>query len=209
MSLVPSSTTRESLELRSREYQGNLLGSPAQEYLQVRHLSSEAAAHFRLGFTGGSPEAGDPKNRLSIPYWSWSGPLQMRFRALDDSQQPKYLGSSHSMTTLFNTLALRGMDQTVYLTEGEIDCITAWMCDLPTVGVPGATNWKKGFWRLFRYRQVVILADGDEAGEKLAGTVRADLDDVRLITFPPKMDVNSFFVEYGRDELRKFVGADK
>lgn len=210
MSLIPSDITRASLEQRSRRYQENLPGSPAHDYLAgERLLSNEAMAHFHLGYTGDGPEVGDPAYRVSIPYWSWSGPLQIRFRALDDTANPKYLGSSGSGTTLFNTLALRGMDQTVYVTEGEIDCITAWMCGLPTVGIPGSTNWKKGFWRLFRYRTVVVLADGDEPGEKLGAAIQADLDDVKIVVMPPKMDVNSFFKANGRDELRRYVGADK
>lgn len=209
MSLIPSDTTRASLLSKSRRYQENLPGSPAHEYLvEERRLTSEAISHFRLGYTGDAPEVGDPKRRLVIPYWSWAGPLQLRFRALDDSI-PKYLGSTGSSTSLFNTEVLRGMDQTVYVTEGEIDCMTAWQCGLPAIGIPGANSWKKSFWRLFRYRTVILLADGDEPGEKLGVALRSDLEDVKIVVFPEKQDVNSFFVEYGREELRKFVGADK
>lgn len=210
MSLIPSDTTRASLELRYQKYQGLLPGSPALEYLmEERRLTSEAIQHFRLGYTGDAPEVGDPASRLCIPYLSWSGPIQLRFRALPGGREPKYLGSSGSTTTLFNTLTLRGMDETVYVTEGELDCITAWQCGLPTVGVPGSENWKSGFWRLFRYRTVVVLCDGDDAGKKLGVALRSDLDNCKIVTFPEKQDVNSFFVEHGRDELRKFVGADK
>lgn len=210
--LVPSESMRTSLESATREYQAKLLAPEGESVLayltEERRLSSEAVEHFRLGYTGESPRLGDPARRISIPYWSWSGPTQIRFRSLDPNPgMYKYLGTKGHGTRLYNTVALRSVDPKVYVTEGEIDCITAWMAGLSCVGIPGAENWKKDYWRLFRYRQVIVLADAGEAGEKLAGVVRAALDDVKIVVMPED-DVNDFWCKYGREELRKFVGAD-
>ncbi len=211
-SLVPSDSLRSELGEAISEYQNNLLapeGAEALAYLtEERQLSREAVDCFRLGFTGVSPRLGDPAMRISIPYLSYAGPTQIRYRSLEPNPgQFKYLGSKGHGTRLFNTLALRSDSQRVYVTEGEVDCITAWMAGLPCVGVPGAENWKKSYWRLFRYREVVVLADGDEAGEKLASAVRSDLEEVKVKVLPPGMDVNSYYCEYGRDELRSLVAA--
>lgn len=212
MSLVPSDSTRASLESASREYQENLLapgGAAVLEYLtEERQLSREAVGYFRLGYTGATPRLGDPAHRISIPYLSWSGPTQIRFRSLDPAPGVyKYLGSKGHGTRLYNTIALRSSSTRVYVTEGEIDCITAWMAGLSCVGVPGAESWKKSYWRLFRYREVIVLADAGTAGEKLAEAIRADVDNVKIVGMPDD-DVNAFWCEHGREELRRFVGAD-
>lgn len=212
MSLVPSDSMRASLESASREYRENLLAPEGESVLayltEERQLSRAAVDYFRLGYTGGTPRLGDPAHRISIPYLSWSGITQIRYRSLEANPgQFKYLGSKGHSTRLYNTVALRGSSLRVYVTEGEIDCMTAWMADLPCVGVPGAENWKKSYWRLFRYREVVVMADAGEAGEKLADAIRADVDNVKVVTMPDD-DVNAFWCEYGRDELRRFVGAD-
>lgn len=212
MSLVPSDSTRASLESASREYQERLLapgGAAVLEYLtEERQLSRGAVDYFRLGYTGATPRLGDPAHRISIPYLSWSGATQIRFRSLDpDPGVYKYLGSKGHGTRLYNTIALRSSSTRVYVTEGEIDCITAWMAGLPCVGVPGAESWKKSYWRLFRYREVIVLADAGTAGEKLAEAIRADVDNVKVVGMPDD-DVNAFWCEHGREELRRFVGAD-
>lgn len=212
MSLVPSDSMRASLESASREYQVNLLAPEGESVLayltEERQLSREAVDYFRLGYTGASPRLGDPAHRISIPYLSWSGPTQIRFRSLDPNPgQFKYLGSKGHGTRLYNTIVLRSSSQRVYVTEGEIDCVTAWMAGLPCVGVPGAENWKKSYWRLFRYREVIVLADAGEAGDKLAEAIRADVENVKVVTMPDD-DVNAFWCEHGREELRRFVGAD-
>lgn len=212
MSLVPSDSMRAQLESALREYQGNLLapeGEAVHAYLtEARQLSSAAVDYFHLGYTGAAPRLGDPAHRISIPYLSWSGPTQIRFRSLDPNPgQYKYLGSKGHSTRLYNTIALRSSSLRVYVTEGEIDCITAWMAGLECVGVPGAESWKKSYWRLFRYREVIVLADAGEAGEKLAEVIRADVENVKVVSMPDD-DVNAFWCEYGRDELRRFVGAE-
>lgn len=212
MSLVPSDSTRAELESALTKYHANLLapeGSAVRAYLtEERQLTNEAIDHFRLGFTGESPLLGDPPRRISIPYLSHSGPTQIRYRSVDPNPgMHKYLGSKGHGTRLFNTLALRSDSQKVYITEGEIDCITAWMCELPCVGVPGAENWKKGYWRLFRHREVVVLADAGEAGKKLADAISRDIHLAKIVVMPDD-DVNDFFCQYGADELRLYVGAE-
>jgi DNA primase len=210
-SLIPSEGTKKLLERNTTLYQQNLAHtSDVLDYLLVeRGLSLEAVEHFRLGFTGEKPDVGHPRMRISIPYTTHAGVVQMRFRATEESGA-KYLGSEGSTTRLFNTQALRLPHQTVYLTEGELDSIACWMCSLPAVGVPGATSWKKEWWRVFRYRRVIILGDGDDAGKKFSAEVSKDLDRSMIepveVEMPQGMDVNTLLKKGGVEAVRELVG---
>lgn len=207
--LVPSSSMRDSLELRCLAYEGQLKGSPAVPYLESRGITTEAAASFRVGYTA-EPLPGDEDfvHRLVIPYLTPSGVVQLRFRTLSDAE-PKYLSEHGAVSRPFNTRVLVGDTQTVYVTEGEIDAITATLCDLPAVGFDGATKWKPSYWRIFRYRQVVVLADGDKAGGEFGRSVAKTIHGCKIIKMPPGEDVNSFFCREGEEALRRKAGADR
>lgn len=104
---------------------------------------------------------------------------------------------------LFNTRALLRPSAEVAITEGELDAITAQaLCGINTVGVPGAQAWQPHFREPFLgYREVFILADGDEAGMLFANTVAKTLPNAKVIPSPPGEDVNSLVVKYGREAL--------
>ncbi|MBP2972703.1 toprim domain-containing protein [Mycobacterium tuberculosis] len=103
---------------------------------------------------------------------------------------------------LYNTLALMREVPDIAITEGEIDAITAQVCGLPAVGVPGASMWKPYMRELFLgYRTVYILADGDDAGTQFANAVAATLANSRVIPMPPGEDVNSLVISKGKQAL--------
>jgi DNA primase len=144
---------------------------------------------------------------LCIPYirysqeYGWTV-VKLRFRKLawnnraDDSS--KYLDMPGSPTRMYNTMALLRNTLDIAITEGEIDAITAELCGIPTVGIPGATNWKKHFREPFLgYRAVFILADGDEPGAKFAHGVAKALPNAKVIPSPDGEDVNSLVVKHG------------
>jgi DNA primase len=90
----------------------------------------------------------------------------------------------------------------VAITEGEIDAITAQVCGLPAVGVPGAQAWLPHFREPFLgYRDVFVLADGDEAGLRFANTVAGTLPNAKVIPMPPGQDVNSLVLSEGKQAL--------
>lgn len=212
-SLVPSEDTKKLLAQNTTRYQQNLAQtSDVLDYLLVeRGLSLEAVEHFRLGYTGETPDVGDPRQRISIPYLTWAGVVQIRFRSMEANPDGfKYLGSEGAQTRLFNTKALRLPHQTVYLTEGEMDAITCWMCGLPAIGVPGSHAWKAEYWRVFRYRRVILLGDGDDAGKKFCDQVSRDLNErmieTAVVEMPQGVDVNTLMTKGGTDAVRELVG---
>lgn len=212
-SLVPSDATKKLLEQSTTLYQEGLRQTAdVLDYLLVeRGLNLEAVEHFRLGFTGTTAAVGDPRLRISIPYLTWAGVVQIRFRSMEANPEGfKYLGTEGAPTRLFNTQALREPHPTVYLTEGELDAISLWMCGLPAVAVPGVKGWKQDYWRVFRYRRVILLGDGDDPGKKFCAEVSKDLDIYNIesatVEMPEGMDVNSLLKKGGVEAVRELVG---
>ena len=164
-------------------------------------------AKFRLGYVA-EPLPGHEMyhGMLAIPYLRWSrehgwAVVSIRYRRLDDGK-PKYQTQAGDRPRLYNTLALIKQSPYVAITEGEIDAMTAQACGVPTVGVPGATSWKPYFREPFLgYRDVYILADGDEPGLQFANTVASTLPNAKVVASPPGEDVNSLVVKQGKGAL--------
>lgn len=175
--------------------------------MESRGLLIPEAKPFGLGYVE-EPAAGHKNFQgwLSIPYLRWSqwrgwSVASVRFRRLDNGS-PKYMTLTDDKPRLFNTNALTKHSPTIAITEGEIDAITAQICGIPAVGVPGATMWQPYFSELFLgYRDVFILADGDDPGMQFASTVAKTLPNAKVIPCPPGSDVNSLYVSGGREVI--------
>jgi hypothetical protein len=189
----------------TNRYRESLPGSPAEEYLVSRGIP--AGTPFGLGFVA-DPLPGHEMYRgcLAIPYMRWSqwrkwSVATIRFRRLDGGN-PKYMTVAGDKPRLYNTHALTRYSKDMAITEGEIDAVTAELAGIPTVGVPGSQMWKPYFRELFMgYRNVNILADGDEAGMDFAKQVAKTLPNARIIPMPDGEDVNSLVNKQGREAL--------
>lgn len=143
---------------------------------------------------------------LAIPYLRWSlefgwSVVSIRFRRLD-GRDPKYLTVAGDRPRLYNTPALLKNTPTIAITEGEIDAISAEACGIPTVGVPGAEAWKPHFREPFLgYREVYVLADGDEPGLRFANTIAEKLPNAKVIPCPTGQDINSLLVSGGKEAV--------
>lgn len=206
-----SESQKSFLRAATERYLRSLPGSPADEYLATRGLAFPSVKpevdKFMLGFVD-EPLPGHEMYRglLAIPYLRWSqehgwAVVSLRYRRLDDGT-PKYLTQAGDRPRLYNTLALLTQSPVIAITEGEIDAITAQICGIPTVGVPGSQAWKAHFREPFLgYREVLILADGDEPGMQFATTVAKTLPNAKVIPMPPGEDVNSLVIGKGKAAL--------
>lgn len=74
------------------------------------------------------------------------------------------------------------------------------------MGVPGGSNWKPHYVRIFEdYARVIVFADGDEAGRKFGrGVAEALGGTATLVAMPDGLDVNEAYTDprYGIDWLR-------
>lgn len=209
-----SESQKSFLKAATDRYRLSLPGSPAEEYLATRSLvTTEANAQaeidkFMLGYVA-DPLPGHEMFRgwLAIPYLRWHHEqgwfvVSIRFRRLDD-EKPKYRTVSGEQPWLFNTIALIKHSPRIAISEGEIDAITAQVCGIPTVGVPGAQVWQPYFRELFLgYRDVFVLADGDDAGMSFADKVAETIPGSKVIPMPAGEDVNSIVMNEGPQALR-------
>ena len=173
----------------------------ATEYLLSRQLSVEEASIFHLGVVDDPLPGHDAyKGRLAIPYITPSGVVDIRFRAMHN-EDPKYMGLVGAKTTMFNTQACFVADKYICVTEGEFDCIMMSVKTMhPTIGIPGANNWKPHYAKILDdFDTVIVLADGDAAGLEFGKKISRELGNVNIISMPEGEDVNSMMIKKGND----------
>lgn len=211
----------------TQRYRLSLPGSLGQEYLVKRKLqtpeSQEALSLFRIGYVE-DPLPGHEwyKDWLAIPYirkgpaTGWSV-ATIKFRCIQDHiceqahpKLGKYMAHGGAATHIFNTLDLQNSDDEIAICEGELDAITAHLCGIPSIGVPGVQNWKDQYFRLLKGRKKIwMFADGDSYGEGLAKKISDKMGDkVKVIQMPDGEDVNSMVGKYGKAALLKGMGRE-
>ena len=122
------------------------------------------------------PEIGHEafQGRLSIPYITKTGVVDLRFRSLNPAVEPKYMGMTGVETKMYNVLDIDRAGDWIGVCEGELDTVTLSVCvGIPCVGVPGANSWKKHYTRLLAdFERVFVFADGDQPGKEFAAIFR-------------------------------------
>ena len=180
----------------------------AEEYLLSRQLSVEEAKVFHLGVVE-DPLPGHEAyiGRLAIPYITPSGVVDIRFRAMHN-EDPKYMGLVGAKTTMFNTQACFVADRYICVTEGEFDCIMMSVKTMhPTIGIPGANNWKPHYAKILDdFETVIVLADGDAAGLEFGKKISRELGNVNIVSMPEGEDVNSIMIKKGSDWIDERIG---
>lgn len=190
---------KELLGRATHKYAENI--SLAQAYLESRGISLAVARLAQFGVVA-EPEIGHEAyaGRLSIPYVTKTGVVDLRFRSLNPAVEPKYMGMTGAETRMYNVLDVERANDFIGICEGEIDTLTLSACvGIPCVGVPGANSWKKHYTRLLAdFERVFVFADGDQPGTEFARSLARELP-VTIIQLPDGMDVNSMYVEEGSD----------
>ena len=200
---------RELLDLATTKYAANIF--QAEDYLASRGITREAARLARLGVVG-EPDVGHEafQGRLSIPYITKTGVVDLRFRSLNPAVEPKYMGMTGAETKMYNVLDVERAGDFIGVCEGEIDTITvSSLIGIPCVGVPGANSWKKHYTRLLAdFERIFVFADGDQPGKEFATSLARELP-VTTIQLPDGHDVNSMFVLEGASYFHKKIGFNE
>ncbi len=173
----------------------------AEDYLASRGIPLEVARLAQLGVVA-EPDTGHEQytGRLSIPYITKTGVVDLRFRSLNPAVEPKYMGMVGAETRMYNVLDVQRAGDWIGVCEGEIDTLTlSSVIGIHCVGVPGANSWKKHYTRLLAdFERVFVFADGDQPGTEFARSLARELP-VTIIQLPDGQDVNSIFVQEGAD----------
>ena len=157
------------------------------------------------------PLPGDEQFRdcVSIPYLTPGGVAGIKYRSLERAGA-KYTQHRGQEVRLYNVAAYHNPSDVIGVTEGEIDAIAATeRIGIPSVGIPGATQWK-GFWTpLFRdFEHVLIFADGDEAGRGFAARTSDHVGwRARIVQCPDGEDVSSMAASGRGEELQKLAST--
>lgn len=203
---------RSLLETQTSRYQNNL--HVAAEYLEGRGITEATAVSARLGVVD-EPVHGDPDaafQRLSIPYATRSGVVDLRYRCIRDHDCgevgcPKYLGRPGATLRLYGVDDLVSAGDTIAVTEGELDRLILRQLGHPAVGLPGAESWKRHWHRLFEdFQRVVVFGDGDAAGVRF---IRKFLDQfpqsTEAVQLPEGEDVNSMYLLEGGEYFDRLL----
>ena len=197
-----SQSQKDLLRKATTKYAGNIF--QAQDYLASRGIPIEAARLAQLGVVA-EPEIGHEQyaGRLSIPYITKTGVVDLRFRSLNPAVEPKYMGLTGAETKMYNVLDIDRAGDFIGVCEGELDTITMSSCiGIPCIGVPGANSWKKHYTRLLAdFERVFIFADGDQPGTEFARSLARELP-VTIVQLPEGEDVNSMYVSNGAHYFR-------
>ena len=192
-----NASQKDLLDKATTKYAGSI--SQAEDYLKSRGIPLEVARLVSLGVVA-EPEVGHEAftGRLSIPYITKTGVVDLRFRSLNPAVEPKYMGMTGAETKMYNVLDVERAGDFIGVCEGEIDTLTISRCvGIPCVGVPGANSWKKHYTRLLAdFERVFVFADGDQPGTEFARSLARELP-VTIIQLPDGQDVNSMYVQEG------------
>ena len=143
---------------------------PAHAYLSARGISRETAESFGVGFFGGK---GSMSGRVVIPIHNEDGGLVAYAGRAIDGSEPKYKlpVGFHKSLELFNLHRAWGQTPendwtTVVLVEGFFDCMKVSQAGFPCVALMGCSMSLQQHELLARrYRRVMLMLDGDEAGQ--------------------------------------------
>ena len=209
--------------------QSKLLQEAAQRYAQEitpevlvaldeRGISEKVAARYQLG-TVVDPINGHEMHEgwISIPYITASGScVGFKFRRTDDAK-PKYGSPTGQKAHLYNVTDVTIMSPYIVVCEGELDTvITSGVLGIPAVGVPGVQAWKPHFAKLFGgYETVFVVGDNDikedgsNPGAEFSKRVANEILNSQIVTLPPGMDINDYYLAHGADATRALLVGEK
>jgi DNA primase len=196
------------------------VGARARSYLHGRGLTDETIRAARLGF---APEPVTIAEMyvpagITIPWTRDGDVVLVKVRTRSNAQGQKYLAvrwadrkrangdGGHPWVYLADDLAGHA---TLATTEGEFDALllsqeAGELVDVVTLGSAGA-DWPEDARTLaLGYGRVLLLLDGDEAGEAAAARLSETLATARHVPLPAGQDVTDFHIAGG--SLRALVG---
>ena len=209
-----ASNVQSKLLLEAAQRYAQAISPEALAVLDARGISEVTAARFQIG-TITDPINGHEmyEGWISIPYITASGScVGFKFRRLDEGK-PKYGSPTGQKAHLYNVSDVTIMKPYIVVCEGELDTIiVSGELGIPAVGVPGVAAWKPHFPKLFGgYETVYVVGDNDvkedgsNPGAEFAKRVANEVMNSTIVTLPPNMDINDYYLVHGASATRKLL----
>ena len=209
-----ASNVQSKLLLEAAQRYAQAISPEALVVLDARGISEVTAARFQIG-TITDPINGHEmyEGWISIPYITASGScVGFKFRRLDEGK-PKYGSPTGQKAHLYNVSDVTIMKPYIVVCEGELDTIiVSGELGIPAVGVPGVAAWKPHFPKLFGgYETVYVVGDNDvkedgsNPGAEFSKRVANEVMNSTIVTLPPNMDINDYYLAFGADSTRKLL----
>lgn len=210
-----ASLVQEKLLVEAASHYSQEINEETLKYLEGRGISEIVAARFQLG-TITDPIAGHESylGWLSIPYITALGMVAgFKFRRLDDGK-PKYGSPLGQKSHLYNVSDVILDSHRIAICEGELDAvILSGVCGIAAVGIPGVAAWKSHFAKLLGgYDTIYIIGDNDikedgtNPGADFAKRVASEVLNGTIVSLPPSMDINDFYLANGTEGIKKLLG---
>jgi len=209
-----ASNVQSKLLLEAAQRYAQAISPEALAVLDARGISEVVASKYQLG-TITDPINGHEmyEGWISIPYITASGScVGFKFRRVDEGK-PKYGSPTGQKAHLYNVSDITIMKPYIVVCEGELDTvIVSGVLDIPAVGVPGVAAWKPHFPKLFGGYEIVYVVgdndvkeDGSNPGAEFSKRVANEVMNSTIVTLPPNMDINDYYLAYGASATRKLL----
>jgi DNA primase len=177
-------------------------------YVANRGLSPETASQFQIGYHAGT---GIMTGRLAIPIHDQHGRLVAYCGRSVAAEPPRYKfpAGFRKSAVLFNYhRAAAGTDRRVVVVEGFFDCMRVHQAGFfSAVALMGAAlSQQQADLLVGRFAEIVLMLDGDPAGQAGARTAAASLAarcSVRQVTLAPGRQPDQMSDEEIRQVLRQ------
>lgn len=146
-------------------------------YLKTRGISEQTADTFGIGFYAGP---GLLSHRLVIPIHDEAGQLVAYCGRSLDGSGPRYkfpTGFAKSQVIFNLHRALATGKDTVVVVEGFFDCLKVHQAGFGcVVALMGSALYERQRWLLTnRFRQIILMLDGDQPGRRATAVIAAQL----------------------------------
>jgi|TARA_R110000868_G_scaffold376620_1_gene641643 DNA primase len=213
-----ASNVQSKLQLEAALRYAQQISPEAIVALAERGISEEVAALYMLG------SVTDPMNGhemadgwISIPYiTAMNHCVGFKFRRLDDGK-PKYGSPTGQKAHLYNVVDCTILSKHIVVCEGELDTvIVSGVLGIPAVGIPGVQAWKPHFAKLLNgYDSVYVVGDNDvkedgsNPGAEFAKRVASEVLNSVIVTLPPNMDINDYYLAYGEEATKTMLVGEQ
>lgn len=120
---------------------------------------------------------------VRVPYFGPNGEvIAVRFRIALEGDRFRWRSGDKAQLYGVHRLEVSRKLGWVLIVEGESDCWTAWLSDLPVLGVPGKETWRSSWAQHLQGLEAFVWQE--PKAESFARGIAADLPDLKIIPAP-------------------------